>query len=159
MDSDDELAEIRRRKMQEMQRSAMDDQASAEEQRRAQELEKARKQQILRQILTPDARERLSRVRLVKPELAENVENQLIQLAGMGRVNRMISDQDVREILDTCLLTIETAVSALLILEDAFASLRGMFINNSAVTSSSAIHIHLTVSASSFSSSFSSCSG
>ena len=91
MDSDDELAEIRRRKMQEMQRSAMDDQASAEEQRRAQELEKARKQQILRQILTPDARERLSRVRLVKPELAENVENQLIQLAGMGRVNRMIS--------------------------------------------------------------------
>ncbi len=100
MDSDDQLAEIRRRKMQEMQRSAMDDQASAEEQRRAQELEKARKQQILRQILTPDARERLSRVRLVKPELAENVENQLIQLAGMGRVNRMISDQDVREILD-----------------------------------------------------------
>ena len=100
MDSDDELAEIRRRKMQEMQRSAMDDQASVEEQRRAQELEKARKQQILRQILTPDARERLSRVRLVKPELAENVENQLIQLAGMGRVNRMISDQDVREILD-----------------------------------------------------------
>ena len=42
----------------------------------------------------------MSRVRLVKPELAENVENQLIQLAGMGRVNRMISDQDVREILD-----------------------------------------------------------
>ncbi len=100
MDSDDELAEIRRRKMQEMQRSAMEDQAAAEEQRRAQELEKARKQQILRQILTPEARERLSRVRLVKPELAENVENQLIQLAGMGRVNRMISDQDVREILD-----------------------------------------------------------
>ena len=100
MDSDDELAEIRRRKMQEMQRSAMEDQAAAEEQRRAQELEKARKQQILRQILTPEARERLSRVRLVKPELAENVENQLIQLAGMGRVNRIISDQDVREILD-----------------------------------------------------------
>ena len=78
MDSDDELAEIRRRKMQEMQRSAMDDQASAEEQRRAQELEKARKQQILRQILTPEARERLSRVRLVKPELADNVEQNIV---------------------------------------------------------------------------------
>jgi programmed cell death protein 5 len=99
MDSDDELEEIRRRKMQELQRSAGDEQA-AEEQRRRAELEKAKKQQILRQILTPEARERLSRVRLVKPELAENVENQLIQLAGMGKVNRMIGDNDVREILD-----------------------------------------------------------
>ena len=99
MDSDDELEEIRRRKMQELQRSAGDEQA-VEEQRRRAEMEKARKQQILRQILTPEARERLSRVRLVKPELADNVENQLIQLAGMGRVNRMIGDEEVREILD-----------------------------------------------------------
>ncbi len=99
MDSDDELAEIRRRKMQELQHGAADEQ-NVEEQRRAAELERARKQQILRQILTPEARERLSRVRLVKPELAENVENQLIQLAGMGRINRMVSDQDVRDILD-----------------------------------------------------------
>lgn len=99
MDSDDELAEIRRRKMQELQRSAADEQV-AEEQRRSAEVEKARRQQILRQILSPEARERLGRVRMVKPELADNVENQLIQLAGMGRVNRIIGDQDVRDILD-----------------------------------------------------------
>lgn len=99
MDSDDELAEIRRRKMQELQRSAADEQM-ADEQRRSAEIEQAKRQQILRQILSPEARERLGRVRMVKPELADNVENQLIQLASMGRVNRIISDQDVKDILD-----------------------------------------------------------
>ena len=64
-----------------------------------QEAEKARKQQILRQILDPDARERLAHVRLVRPDLAENVENQLVQLASMGRINRLLSDSDIRDIL------------------------------------------------------------
>lgn len=99
MEGDDELEEIRRRKMQELQRQAAEEQMG-EDQRKAQEIEKARKQQILRQILTPEARERLGNVKLVRPDLAENVENQLIQLAGMGRVNRMITDKDVRDILE-----------------------------------------------------------
>ncbi len=99
MDPDDELEQIRRRKMQELQQSAADEQM-VEEQRRSAEIEKARRQQILRQILTPEARERLGRVRIVKPEVADNVESQLIQLAGMGKVNRMIEDQDIKDILD-----------------------------------------------------------
>ena len=70
-----------------------------EDQRKYQEAERARRQQILRQILGPDARERLANVRLVRPDLAENVENQLIQLASMGRINRLINDADVRDIL------------------------------------------------------------
>lgn len=98
MEGDDELAEIRRRKLEEMQRNAAEQQA-AEEQLKAQEAEKARKQQILRQILDPEARERLNNVRLVKPELAENVENQLIQLASMGRINRLLTDDDIKDIL------------------------------------------------------------
>ena len=98
MDSDDELEQIRRRKMMEMERS-LSQERDAEEQKRYQEAEKARKQQILRQILAPDARERLANVRLVRPDLAENVENQLIQLASMGRINRLINDSDVRDIL------------------------------------------------------------
>ncbi len=99
MEGDDELEEIRRRKMQELQRSAAENQME-DEQRKSQELERARKQQILRQILTPEARERLGNVKLVRPDLAENVENQLIQLASMGRVNRMINDKDVKDILE-----------------------------------------------------------
>jgi programmed cell death protein 5 len=84
--------------MMEMERS-LSQEREVEEQKRYQEAEKARKQQILRQILAPDARERLANVRLVRPDLAENVENQLIQLASMGRINRLINDSDVRDIL------------------------------------------------------------
>ncbi len=85
--------------MEEFPRSAAEEQM-VDEQKKAAEIERARRQQILRQILTPEARERLSRVRLVKPEMAESVESQLIQLANMGRVGRQITDEEVRGILD-----------------------------------------------------------
>ena len=98
MENDDELNEIRRRKMEELSRSS-NDQQLAEQQRQAQELERAKRQQVLRQILSPEARDRLSNVRLVRPDLAENVENQLIQLANMGRVNRLLTDTDIKDIL------------------------------------------------------------
>lgn len=99
MDSDKELEEIRRRRMEEMQRSQGQDRAEDEQQRAAQEAEKAKRQQILRQILDIAARERLSNVRLVRPDLAENVENQLIQLYSMGRINRVITEEEVKQIL------------------------------------------------------------
>ena len=98
MEGDDELDQLRRRKMEEIQRSNSERQMS-EEQQKAQEAERARRQQILRQILDPEARERLANVRLVKPELAENVESQLIQLYSMGRINRIIKDPEIRDIL------------------------------------------------------------
>ena len=98
MEGDDELEQLRRRKMEEIQRSNSETQMS-EEQQKAQEAERARRQQILRQILDPEARERLANVRLVKPELAENVESQLIQLYSMGRINRIITDPEIRDIL------------------------------------------------------------
>ncbi|MCL4421448.1 MAG: DNA-binding protein [Candidatus Thermoplasmatota archaeon] len=98
MDDEDELEQIRRRKLLEMQRGVQDQQ-ELEEQKREQEAERAKRQQILRQILTPEARERLANVRLVKPDLAENVENQLIQLAGMGRIRNPLTDEDIRGIL------------------------------------------------------------
>lgn len=98
MDNEDELEELRRRKLLEMQGN-LSEQKQAEEQQKAQDAEKARKQQILRQILAPDARERLANVRLVRPDIAENVENQLIQLASMGRINRLLTDADIRDIL------------------------------------------------------------
>ncbi|HII82806.1 MAG TPA: DNA-binding protein [Ferroplasma sp.] len=98
MDNDDELNNIRKRKLEEMQRNAQQGEMD-EENRKQIEQEEARRQQILRQILSTEARERLSTLKLVKPDLVSNVENQLIQLAGMGRINRVIGDEELKGIL------------------------------------------------------------
>src|SRR2546422_887385 len=91
----DELDAIRRRKMAELQQAQV--QAQAEAQYRDQQ--QAQRQLILRQILTPEARERLGRIELAYPELKENIENQLIALPQSGRVQRMIDDPTLRQIL------------------------------------------------------------
>ncbi len=98
MSDDDELDKIRKRKFEEMERSAQENQMG-EENRRQEEENEARRQQVLHQILSSEARERLNTLKLVKPDLVDNVENQLIQLAGMGRINRVIGDEELKNIL------------------------------------------------------------
>jgi len=92
---DEELEGIRRRKVEEIQR------AQETAGIRAQQAAQARAQRdlVLRQILTPEARERLGRIELAYPDLAESIENQLIALAESGRVQRAIDDPTLREIL------------------------------------------------------------
>jgi len=93
---EDELDAIRRRKFAELQQ--VQDHAAAQQQMRDQA--QAQRQLILRQILTPDARERLGRIELAYPELKESIENQLIALAQSGRVQRVIDDATLRQILE-----------------------------------------------------------
>jgi programmed cell death protein 5 len=93
---DDELDAIRRKKLADLQQAQS--QAAAEQQYREQV--QAQRQLILRQILTPEARERLGRIELAYPELKENIENQLISLAQSGRVQRQIDDATLRQILE-----------------------------------------------------------
>jgi programmed cell death protein 5 len=95
MAGDDELEEIRRRKLEQIQQEQAG--AAAQEEKR-QELEEAKKN-ILRQILTSEARERLNTIRMAKPELADQLENQLIALAQTGRIKSMITDAQFKEIL------------------------------------------------------------
>lgn len=93
---DEELDAIRRRKLLELQQ--VQEQAAAQQQMREQAM--AQRQNILRQILTPEARERLGRIELAYPELADSIENQLIALAQSGRVQRAIDDATLKQILE-----------------------------------------------------------
>ncbi|MEM0052991.1 MAG: DNA-binding protein [Nitrososphaeria archaeon] len=63
------------------------------------EEEKQLKLKIIRTFLTPEARQRLNNVRIVKPEIAEFVENQIVQLVLSGKLKRQITDEEIKEIL------------------------------------------------------------
>jgi programmed cell death protein 5 len=59
----------------------------------------AQKEQILKQILSPEARMRLNNIKMVKPELSDLVEQYLIGLATQGKMNSQINDQQLKQIL------------------------------------------------------------
>ena len=92
---DPELDEIRRRKLMELQQQ-QDIQAEAARQSEAVE---AQRQNILRGVLTPEARERLGRLKIAYPDIAGQVEDRIIMLAQSGRLNTMIDDPTLKEIL------------------------------------------------------------
>jgi len=93
--SDEELTEIRRRRYSDLQLAAVDEQRQSESRRQFE----AQKQSALKQIMTPEARQRLTNIRMVKPEFAEQIEMQLIQLTQTGRIKVPISDDQLKEAL------------------------------------------------------------
>ncbi len=93
--AEDELDELRKRRMEQMVQ-AQGDAGRDEEAKR--ELE-TQKQAVMRQILTPEARERLTRLKMAKPEFAEQVEIQLISLAQSGRLKSILGDEQLKAIL------------------------------------------------------------
>jgi len=95
MMSDEELEAIRQKKIADLQNQAA--QQQAQEQQTA-EVD-AQKDAILRQILSPEARARLTNIRMVKPQMAEQIELQLIQLAGSGRLKGRVSDNQLKGLL------------------------------------------------------------
>ena len=75
-------------------------QKSAGEQRQSQEEQiESQKQALLRQILTPEARQRLTNLKMIKPEFTEQLELQIIQLAQTGKLPIPLSDAQLKQIL------------------------------------------------------------
>ena len=72
----------------------------SEEDRKRREAEAdAMRQKVLMVLLDASARQRLANVRMVKPELANAVENYLVNAASSGRLNRALTDDELKQIL------------------------------------------------------------
>ena len=96
MSDEEELEELRRKKLQELQQQAAQQQIAEAQ---MQDFE-ARKYQIMRKILSQEGRQRLENIRIVKPEFAQEIEFQLIQLAQSGRLRGPLSDEAFKKLLE-----------------------------------------------------------
>ena len=95
MSSDEELQRLREKRMLEMQAQ----QQQQEEVQRVHAEADAKKQALLRQILTPEARQRMANIKMVRPDFANQLEMQLIQLAQSRRVALPINDETLKKLL------------------------------------------------------------
>eukprot|EP00246_Nothoceros_aenigmaticus_P006219 TRINITY_DN19009_c0_g1_i1.p1 TRINITY_DN19009_c0_g1~~TRINITY_DN19009_c0_g1_i1.p1 ORF type:complete len:107 (-),score=17.88 TRINITY_DN19009_c0_g1_i1:323-643(-) len=73
------------------QQEALDEQKREAEERR---------QFMLSRILTPEARERLARIALVKPEKARGVEDFILRSAQMGQTTEKVSEDRLKSLLE-----------------------------------------------------------
>jgi len=62
---------------------------------------RALRENVLRIALTSEARQRLTNVRMVKPDVATVIEEHIIKLASTGRLRRPIDDEQLKEMLTT----------------------------------------------------------
>ena len=95
---EEQLEALRRKKLQELQQQAAQQQMS-----QAQEQDfKGKKYLLMRKILSVEGRQRLENIRIVKPEFAQQIELQLIQLfqAGKLRGATPLPDQAFKKLLE-----------------------------------------------------------
>ena len=95
MSSNEELEKIKQQRMLEIQAQ----QRQQDHVQRAQQDAETKKDALLRQILVPEARQRLARVRMVRPDFGAQLELQLIQVAQSGRVKVPIDDETLKRLL------------------------------------------------------------
>ena len=93
--SDDELEQIRRRKLNSMQNRVSDEQRQVQAEQQIEQ----QKQALLAKILSPEARQRLNNLKMVKRDFADQIEMQLIEMAQTGRLPIPLSDAQLKSIL------------------------------------------------------------
>lgn len=75
----------------------MNEEVSVEQLKQLEELKKM----VMKKILSKEAIERLGRIRLVKPDLAAQLELYLVQLYQSGKLKSEISDEQLKMILES----------------------------------------------------------
>jgi len=95
MSRDEELERLKAQRMAELQARQ---QQGAEQQRAAAEAE-AQKQALMRRLLTPEARQRLANIKMVRLEFGQQLELELAQLAQSKRVPLPITDEQLKRLL------------------------------------------------------------
>lgn len=70
------------------------------EEEKAKDLEtKVMREKVLRVLLTPEARQRLTNIKMVKPELAKAVEDYIITMGSQGKLSKALTDDELKQIL------------------------------------------------------------
>ncbi|MFQ5941612.1 MAG: DNA-binding protein [Nitrososphaerales archaeon] len=62
---------------------------------------KMMRERVLRVLLTPEARQRLTNIKMVKPDLAKTVEDYLISMGSQGKLNKALTDDELKQILSS----------------------------------------------------------
>ena len=70
-----------------------------EQQKEAQKQFEVQKQALLRKILTPKARQRLTNLKMVRSDFVSQIELQLIQISQQGRIKIPINDNVLKQML------------------------------------------------------------
>jgi programmed cell death protein 5 len=94
-EDEEELEELRRRKLLALQQRVAEEQQQAQMEQQVE----LQKQALLKKILTSEARQRLTNLRMVRPEFTDQLELQLIQLAQQRKLPIPVTDAQLKQIL------------------------------------------------------------
>ncbi|KAI1106000.1 double-stranded DNA-binding domain-containing protein [Jackrogersella minutella] len=102
---DAELEQIRKARLEQLKAQSGGANSSGPSQRanqaeKKQQQEAEARQSILNQILHPEAADRLGRIRLVKEERANDIEDRLIMLARTGQLRQKVTEAQLKELLN-----------------------------------------------------------
>jgi programmed cell death protein 5 len=98
LSDEEELENLRRRKLEQLKQQAVQQQMAEQQQKEFTN----QKYQVMRKILSQEGRQRLENIRIVKPQFAEQIEMQLIQLFQSGKLRGAtpLPDREFKKILE-----------------------------------------------------------